>query len=29
MNERIRGRKNFPTDEIDPENFLSDMRSRI
>jgi Fe-S oxidoreductase len=24
MNERIEGRKNFPTDEIDPENFLSD-----
>ena len=22
--ERIRGRKNYPTDEIDPENFLSD-----
>ena len=24
MKERIKGRKNFPTDEIDPENFLSD-----
>ncbi|MFX0004370.1 MAG: (Fe-S)-binding protein [Candidatus Hodarchaeota archaeon] len=24
MKERIKGRKNYPTDEIDPENFLSD-----
>ncbi len=24
VNERIKGRKNFPTDEVDPENFLSD-----
>ena len=24
MKERIKGRKNFPTDEVDPENFLSD-----
>jgi len=24
MRERIKGRKNFPTDEVDPENFLSD-----
>lgn len=24
MNERIEGRKNYPTDEIDPENFISD-----
>ncbi len=28
MNERIKGRKNFPTDEIDPENFLSDKDVR-
>lgn len=24
MKERIKGRKNFPTEEVDPENFLSD-----
>ncbi|MFW9881103.1 MAG: heterodisulfide reductase-related iron-sulfur binding cluster [Candidatus Thorarchaeota archaeon] len=24
MKERIKGRKNYPTDEIDPQNFLSD-----
>ncbi|MFX0034633.1 MAG: heterodisulfide reductase-related iron-sulfur binding cluster [Candidatus Hermodarchaeota archaeon] len=24
MEERIKGRKNYPTDEIDPKNFLSD-----
>jgi hypothetical protein len=24
MKERIKGRKNFPTDEVDPENYLSD-----
>ncbi len=24
MKERIKGRKNFPTDDVDPENFLSD-----
>lgn len=24
MDERIMGRKNYPTDEIDPENFISD-----
>ncbi|MHA1459667.1 MAG: hypothetical protein ACTSQR_08410, partial [Promethearchaeota archaeon] len=24
MKERIKGRKNFPTDEVDPGNFLSD-----
>jgi Fe-S oxidoreductase len=24
MKQRIKGRKNYPTDEVDPENFLSD-----
>ena len=24
MRERIKGRKNFPTDEVDPGNFFSD-----
>ncbi|MFX1312433.1 MAG: heterodisulfide reductase-related iron-sulfur binding cluster [Promethearchaeota archaeon] len=24
MKERIKGRKNFPTDEVDPDNFLTD-----
>ena len=24
MKERIEGRKNYPTDEVDPDNFLSD-----
>jgi Fe-S oxidoreductase len=24
MKERIKGRKNYPTDEVDPKNFLSD-----
>jgi Fe-S oxidoreductase len=24
VNERIKGRKNYPTDEVDPDNFLSD-----
>jgi Fe-S oxidoreductase len=24
MNQRIKGRKNFPTDEVDPENFIED-----
>jgi len=28
LKERIDGRKNFPTDEVDPENFLSDERVR-
>ena len=28
MKERIKGRKNFPTDEVDPENFLSDDEIR-
>ncbi|HEC40191.1 MAG TPA: (Fe-S)-binding protein [bacterium] len=28
MKERIEGRKNFPTDEVDPENFLSDNEIR-
>jgi Fe-S oxidoreductase len=26
MDERIKGRKNFPTDEIDPKNFISDVK---
>ncbi len=26
MEERINGRKNYPTDEIDPKNFLSDQK---
>ncbi|MFX1420418.1 MAG: heterodisulfide reductase-related iron-sulfur binding cluster [Promethearchaeota archaeon] len=26
MKERIKGRKNYPTDEIDPNNFLSDEK---
>ncbi len=28
MKERIKGRKNYPTDEVDPENFLSDESVR-
>ena len=24
MNPRIKGRKNYPTDEVDPENYISD-----
>lgn len=28
MKERIKGRKNYPTDEVDPENFLSDETVR-
>ncbi len=26
MEERIKGRKNFPTDEIDPKNFILDEK---
>ena len=26
MDERIKGRKNIPTDEVDPKNFVSDER---
>jgi Fe-S oxidoreductase len=26
MKQRIKGRKNYPTDEVDPKNFLSDER---
>lgn len=28
MRERIKGRKNYPTDEVDPKNFMSDERVR-
>jgi len=28
MEKRIKGRKNFPTDEVDPNNFLSDEKVR-
>ena len=26
MDERIKGRKNFPTDDVDPKNFIPDER---
>ena len=28
MKERVKGRKNFPTEEVDPDNFLSDKKVR-
>jgi len=28
MKERIKGRKNYPTEEVDPLNFLSDNEIR-
>ena len=28
MDERIKGRKNYPTDEVDPKNFISDDEVR-
>ncbi len=28
MKERIKGRKNYPTEEVDPDNYLSDDEVR-